>query len=48
MPDGTRAKINFYVYFEIDDQEVKALLLPEWYDGDEEGSWLLLEPEPAE
>ena len=26
----------------------KALLLPEWYDGTEEGSWVLLEPEPAE
>ena len=25
-PDGTRVKINFYVYFEIDDDEVKALL----------------------
>ena len=45
-PDGTRVKINFYVYFEIDDDEVKALLLPEWYDGDEEGSLVLLEPVP--
>ena len=47
MPDGTQVKINFYVYFEIDDQEVKALLLPQWYNGEEEGSWVLLELEPV-
>ena len=42
--DGNREKINFYVYYDIDEAEVKTLLRTEWYDGDEEGSWVLLEP----
>ena len=41
---GRREKINFYVYYKEDETEFKTLLRPEWYDGDEEGSWLLLEP----
>ena len=44
MPDGTREKINFYVYYDMDEAEVKTLLRTEWYDGDEEGSWVLLQP----
>ena len=36
MPDGTREKINFYVYYDMDEAEVKTLLRVEWYDGDEE------------
>ena len=50
MPDGTREKINFYVYYDMDETEVKTLLRTEWYNGEEEGSWVLLEPaeQPAE
>lgn len=43
LPDGTREKINFYVYYEGDGEEVKTLLRAEWYDGADEGSWVLLE-----
>ena len=37
LADGSRQKINFYVYYEIDQEEVKTLLLTDWYDGDDEG-----------
>mmetsp|Transcript_30488 Transcript_30488/g.68795 ORF Transcript_30488/g.68795 Transcript_30488/m.68795 type:complete len:85 (-) Transcript_30488:1292-1546(-) len=47
MPDGSREKINFYVYYEVDDDEVKTLLRAECYDGDDEGSWVLLESDPG-
>ena len=29
MPDGTREKINFYVYYAMDEAEVKTLLRAE-------------------
>ena len=45
MADGTREKINFYVYYEIDENEVRTLLRAEWYNGEDEGSWVLLEPD---
>ena len=36
---------NFYVYYEVDCDEVPTALNLADYDGpDEEGSWLLLEP----
>ena len=44
----SRQKINFYVYYEIDNDDVKTLLLADWYNGDDEGSWVLLEAEPAD
>ena len=43
LADGIRHKVNFYIYYEIDDDEVKHVLLNDWYDGEEEGSWVLLE-----
>ena len=53
LAGGIRHKVNFYIYYEIDDDEVKHVLLNDWYDGEEEGSWVLLEAdteaaEPAE
>ena len=35
---------NFYVYYEVDDDEVATVLSLDGYDGEEESSWLLLEP----
>ena len=35
---------NFYVYYEIDDDEVPTALRLNEYDGDDEFSWVLLEP----
>ena len=38
---------NFYVYYEVDDDEVPTALSLEEYGGEDEGSWLLLEPVAA-
>ena len=35
---------NFYVHYEVDDDEVATVLSLEDYGGDDECSWLLLEP----
>ena len=45
--DGQREKVNFVVYYEIDDEEVRTLLRAAEHGGDEEGSWVLLEPAAA-
>ena len=34
---------NFYVYYEVDDDEVPTALDLGDYNGDDDGSWLLLE-----
>ena len=34
---------NFFVYYEIDEDEVKTVLRADEYDGDGDGSWVLLE-----
>ena len=43
--------MNFFIYYEIDDDEVKTVLRATEHDGDEDGAWVLLEPaeqvEPA-
>ena len=44
LEDGTAAKKNFFVYYELDEEVVNTYLCAEWYDGDEDGSWVLLEP----
>ena len=45
MEDATSPKKNFFVYYEIDDQEVMMTVLrTEWHNGDDDGSWVLLEP----
>ena len=46
--DNNRHKVNFYVYYEIDDDEVKHVLRNCWYNGEEEGSWVLLEEVDSE
>ena len=40
----------FYVYYEVDDDEVATVLSLDMYDGDgeEETAWLLLEPVATE
>ena len=44
-------KVNFIIYYEIDDDEVKTVLRAADHGGDEDGAWVLLEPvkpvEPA-
>ena len=46
--DGRRKRggaiSNFYVHYEVDDDEGAAVLSLEAYGGDDESSWLLLEP----
>ena len=43
-----REKVNFIIYYEIDDEEVKTVLRAADYGGDEDGAWVLLEAvEPA-
>ena len=39
--DGATA--NFYVHYQVDDDEVATVLSLDEYDGDDEASWLLLE-----
>ena len=48
MIDSTREKVNFIIYYEIDEEEVKTVLRSTEHGGDGEGAWVLLEPvEPA-
>ena len=35
---------NFYIGYEVDDDEVATVLRLDEYGGEDEGSWLLLEP----
>ena len=41
--EGVREKVNFLIYYEIDDEEVKTVLRTADYGGDDEGAWVLLE-----
>ena len=41
--DGQREKVNFVVYYEIDDEEVNTVLRTADHGGEEDGSWMLLE-----
>ena len=43
-----RKATNFYVYYEVDDDEVATVLSLDMYDGEEETAWLLLEPVATE
>ena len=46
--EGQREKVNFIIYYEIDEEEVKTVLRAADYGGDEDGAWVLLEAvEPA-
>jgi hypothetical protein len=42
--DSQREKVNFVVYYEIDDEEVNTVLRAAEHGGEEDGSWVLLEP----
>ena len=44
MMDGKREKVNFIIYYEIDDEDVKTVLRTAEHGGNEDGSWVLLEP----
>ena len=49
MIDTQREKVNFYIYYEIDGEEVKTVLRSAEHGGDEDGAWVLLESvEPVE
>ena len=37
-----RCKVNFYIHYEIDDQEVKTVLRLSEYGGHDEMAWVLL------
>ena len=41
--EGKRENVNFIIYYEIDDEEVKTVLRAADYGGDEDGAWVLLE-----
>ena len=41
---GTTAKKNFNIFYEIDGDEVGSVLRADEYGGDEEFSWMMLEP----
>ena len=43
MEEGSMTKVNFHIYYEIDEDEVKTVLRADEYDGDGDGSWVLLE-----
>ena len=45
--DSQREKVNFIVYYEIDDEEVKTVLRAAEHGAEEDGAWILLEPQPA-
>ena len=38
MEEGVMTKVNFYIYYETDEDEVKTALRADEYDGDCEGS----------
>ena len=41
--EGERIKVNFLIYYEIDQQTAKTVLRLDEYNGDQDGSWVLLE-----
>ena len=47
LADGSSAKKNFNIYYELDGEEVGTALRADEYGGDEDFSWVMLEPEAA-
>ena len=41
--EGARLKVNFLIYYEIDQQTAKTVLRLDEYNGDQDASWVLLE-----
>ena len=37
---GSMTEVNFHIYYEIDEDEVKTVLRADEYDGEGEGSWV--------
>ena len=46
--DEKREKVNFIIFYDIDGDEIKTMLRLDEYDGEDEGSWVLLEAAEAE
>ena len=46
LEDGTSPKKNFFIYYELDDEEVKTYLCTNWYNGEDDGSWVLIDARP--
>ena len=46
--DNKMEKVNFLIFYEIDGDTVKTVLRSEDYGGEEDGSWVLLEPEGSD
>ena len=44
LADGSTAKKNFNIFYEIDGEEVGSVLRADEYGGDDDFSWVLLEP----
>ena len=44
---GERVKVNFLIFYEIDQQDVKTVLRLAEYGGDEDMSWILLDKAQA-
>ena len=44
LADGSTAAKNFNIFYEIDGEEVGSVLRADEYGGDEDFSWVLLEP----
>ena len=44
LADGSTAKKNFNIFYEIDGEEVGSVLRADEYGVDEDFSWVLLEP----
>ena len=45
--DGSSAKKNFNIYYELDGEEVGTALRADEYGGDEDFPWVMLEPDAA-
>ena len=47
VAEGEKEGQRFIVYYEIDDEEVKTVLRAAEHGAEEDGAWILLEPQPA-
>ena len=41
--DSEMLNVNLFIFYHIDGEEAKTVLRLDDYDGDDEGSWVLLE-----
>jgi hypothetical protein len=40
--DEKREKVNFFVFYDIDGEEIKTVLRLNEYGGDDDGAWVML------